>query len=97
MNGLQKFYIGLWVAFLVISAALLITGNMTMMALTYLGFITFGLIFMGMMCVLPTTAVHTAIAKAAPANAAGKQTAIVAGVKSWLDPVGIEMKRPQLR
>ena len=80
-----------------IVGGLALSGNLTMLAITVLGFVIFGLIFMGMMCVLPTTAVHTAIAKAAPANAAGKQTAIVAGVKSWLDPVGIEMKRPQLR
>jgi apolipoprotein N-acyltransferase len=53
-----KFYSLLWVLFAV-SAGILWLGNVfTMLATVIFGFIAFGLIFTGMMCVLPGTVSH---------------------------------------
>lgn len=57
---LVKMYGMLWAMIAVIAALLLITGNFTMMTLVAFGFVGFGMIFMGMMCVLPSTVVHHA-------------------------------------
>jgi hypothetical protein len=45
---------------------LLVTGNFTAMMLVVFGFIAFGMVFMGMMNVLPTVVAHPS-AKPAPA------------------------------
>ncbi|HEV7701140.1 MAG TPA: hypothetical protein VGO43_12995 [Pyrinomonadaceae bacterium] len=66
MNGLQKFYIGLWVGFGLVIAGLAVSGNLTMLALTVLGFTAFGLVFTGMMCVLPTTVNHPIMGTGTP-------------------------------
>ena len=44
--------------FMLASALLFAAGYTTMMTLVVLGFIAFGLTFMGMMCVLPLTVAH---------------------------------------
>lgn len=59
-----KFYGFLWTLF-VVSAGVLWLGNVfTMLAAVIFGFIAFGLIFTGMMCVLPATVSHPAVRKA---------------------------------
>ncbi|MBS1796795.1 MAG: hypothetical protein JSS81_23395 [Acidobacteria bacterium] len=57
---LTKIYSMLWATVVVIAAILLITGNFTMITLIALGFAAFGLVFMGMMCVLPLSVGHHA-------------------------------------
>ena len=65
---LTKIYAGLWIAVSAVALLLALTGNMTMLVSVVFGFIAFGLIFMGMMGVLPATVVHAhhTPAKAAP-------------------------------
>jgi len=48
----------MWAAFLITALALFLTGNLTMPVVVALGFISFGMIFMGMMAVLPATISH---------------------------------------
>ena len=76
---LTKIYTGLWIATLAAALALFLAGNMTMLAWVVFGFVAFGLVFMGMMGVLPAMVVHahhdvanaTAIADA-PQNLRGR-------------------------
>jgi hypothetical protein len=56
----EKIYAMLWATIAVIAALFLVTGNFTMMTLVAFGFVSFGMIFMGMMCVLPSTVTHQA-------------------------------------
>jgi hypothetical protein len=53
-----KIYGMLWAMIGVIALLLLITENFTQMSLIAFGFVVFGMIFMGMISVLPSTAVH---------------------------------------
>jgi len=58
-----KFYSFLWVVFAV-SVGILWLGNvLTMVAGVVFGFIAFGLVFTGMMCVLPGTVSHPTVIK----------------------------------
>ncbi len=58
---LVKIYWMLWSAIAIIAALLFVTGNFTIMTLVAFGFISFGMIFMGMMCILPSTVGHHAM------------------------------------
>ncbi|HMT06502.1 MAG TPA: hypothetical protein PKA82_00755 [Pyrinomonadaceae bacterium] len=53
-----KFYAAIWTVFLLVIAAVVLTGNLTTWAIVAFGFASFGLIFMGMMLVLPFVATH---------------------------------------
>ena len=55
---LTKIYLSSWIAALSVALALILTGNMTMLAWVGFGFLGFGLVFMGMMGVLPAMVVH---------------------------------------
>ena len=55
---LTKIYALLWIVFFALALILFLTGNMTELALVVFGFFAFGLIFMGMMGVLPAMVVH---------------------------------------
>ena len=56
---LTKIYALLWIVFFALALILFLTGNMTMLAWVVFGFFGFGLVFMGMMGVLPSTVVHS--------------------------------------
>ena len=53
-----RFYQTIWLLFIGTAATFLITGNLTPIVGVVFGFIVFGLIFMGMMSVLPTSITH---------------------------------------
>ena len=53
-----KFYAFLWILTAMVAAGFLIAGTFTMVTLVWFGFIAFGLVFTGMMCVLPGTVTH---------------------------------------
>jgi hypothetical protein len=59
-----KFYSYLWIAYAVAAAALWIAGFFTMLTLVVFGFVAFGFVFMGMMCVLPGAVSHPPVKKA---------------------------------
>ena len=77
-----KFYATLWIAFAVVAGILGIGGVLTMFTAVVLGFVAFGLVFAGMICVLPGTVSHP------PANDAepGPQR----GFHAAYDPARIE-------
>jgi len=96
MNGLQKFYIGLWIVFGLTIAGLGVSGNLTMLALTVLGFVSFGIIFMGMICVLPTTVTHSAPSPVAVERVSSVRVTLRRFVNAWSHPVAVEVNRPRL-
>jgi hypothetical protein len=53
---LTKIYFSIWAIVGIAAAIMFLTGNMTMLVLVVFGFIGFGLVFMGMMGVLPIEA-----------------------------------------
>lgn len=61
-----KFYGFLWMLFTVSAGVLWLGGVFTMLTAVVFGFIAFGLIFTGMMCVLPGTVSHHSPAGVAP-------------------------------
>lgn len=60
---LAKIYGMLWLAVAMIVLFVYLAGSLTMTAVVVFGFVAFGLVFMGMMGVLPATVVHTASSK----------------------------------
>jgi hypothetical protein len=53
-----RIYITIWAIIAVFAAVILVAGNMSMMVALAIGFIVFGMIFAGMMMVLPATVAH---------------------------------------
>lgn len=53
-----RFYSYLWIAFAAAAGIFGIAGFFTMLTLVVFGFIAFGLVFAGMICVLPGTVSH---------------------------------------
>jgi hypothetical protein len=58
---LAKIYGILWAAVAFSAGLLFVTGNFTLLTLVVFGFVSFGMIFMGMMCVLPSTVGHHSV------------------------------------
>lgn len=59
---LTKIYIALWLVIAAAALGVYVTGNMSVMAVVAFGFVCFGMVFMGMMSVLPT-AVHDSLVR----------------------------------
>ncbi len=59
---LTKIYFATWALFIVAVGAFAIAGTLNLVGLVAAGFFAFGMIFMGMMAVLPT-AVHETLIK----------------------------------
>ena len=55
---LTRIYVGLWFAVILTAGVIFLAGNFTMLTAVVFGFIAFGLVFMGMMCVLPSSVAH---------------------------------------
>ena len=53
-----RFYSYLWLVFFAAAGIVWASGTLSMIAVVVFGFISFGLVFMGMMCVLPSTVSH---------------------------------------
>ena len=96
---LTKIYTGLWAIFLLAAAIIFVTGNFTMFVGVVFGFVAFGMVFMGMMGVLPATVVHPA---PATAEAKVEEDPVRAGIadrvktyKESLTPSGIGLQKPR--
>ena len=53
-----KFYSYLWITFFAAAILVFLAGSFTMLAGVVFGFVAFGLVFTGMMCVLPGQVGH---------------------------------------
>lgn len=56
-----RFYSLLWILFVASAGLFWLFGAMSMLVVVVYGFIAFGLIFAGMMCVLPGVVAHPAV------------------------------------
>ena len=83
---LTKVYGALWIITLSVALFIFLTGSMTIMALVVLGFVVFGLTFMGMMGVLPAMVVHAHhdIANATPIADAAQNIELKRPSPDWL-------------
>jgi hypothetical protein len=74
-----KAYLYTWGMFLLAALVLFLTGNFTMLTAVVFGFMAFGLVFMGMMNVLPLAVAHqsepTMIKEPKPARVATPEAA----------------------
>lgn len=52
---MTKIYFSLWIIYFLVLAAYYVSGAMTPTSLVVFGFISFGMVFMGIMGVLPTS------------------------------------------
>lgn len=59
---LLKIYEVLWAAVILVNGLFAVTGNLTMDAWVVFGFFYFGLVFMGMISVLPSIVAHPELA-----------------------------------
>lgn len=57
---LEKIYFAIWALGLMVAGAFYMTGNMTPGYATVFGFLSFGMIFMGMIGILPFHVTHNA-------------------------------------
>ena len=58
-----KIYALIWVVGIAAAAVFYLTGNLTPVMKVVFGFLTFGMVFMGMMGVLPITVAHSSAIK----------------------------------
>ena len=56
----KKIYTVIWALYFALAALFFVTGNLTMMTGIVFGFFAFGIIYFGMMSVLPSTVGHNA-------------------------------------
>lgn len=101
-----RIYAAMCLAVGFIAGVLIVTGNFTMLTSVIFGFIGFGLVFMGMMSVLPATIAHPAPPKEkAPVKLpepvyANQPMAIEAArssITAWSYPNGVETRKPGYR
>ncbi|MCC7306889.1 MAG: hypothetical protein IT173_04940 [Acidobacteria bacterium] len=86
-----KMYAAVCVLFAAISAVVFVAGMMTPMAAVWFGFIAFGVVFMGMISVLPSTiSVHAPLPRAARVPAKTFDN-VVAGTSDAIRKIGADI------
>lgn len=79
---LNKLYGLSWVAFLLLAGLLFVGGYLTEMAIVILGFVAFGLVFMGMIGVLPSSVGHNTPPAREPVRTAAPEPSLRTSAKS---------------
>jgi hypothetical protein len=87
-----KMYFAAWALYLLVGGLFFATGNMTPVAWVAFGFVAFGMTFMGMMSVLPSTVGHNA-AKA-PAEGPKRFEAVMDNTSEKIRQIGAEIAAP---
>jgi hypothetical protein len=92
---LTRAYAYTWTAYLLVTLLISLTIGLTPLALTILGFISFGLVFAGMMCVLPGTVGHNAEETAGPRfeTARNMLRQMRSSLTQIFEPRGVEVRR----
>lgn len=98
---LTKIYTGLWIVVALTAGVTYLSGNLNMLVAVVFGFICFGMVFMGMMSVLPSTVTHS---RPVPHSGtvpkiASPQSNLPERVrdfsKAWLSTNGVEVRKPK--
>ena len=94
---LTKIYTTSWMIFFALALILVITGNMTMLALVVFGFFAFGLVFMGMMGVLPSIVAHAnhPLAEEAPTGATQTIRGRIRDYKETVSTEAFAVRKPK--
>ena len=99
---LTKVYFTIWGLVGAAATVFFLTGNMTMLTLVVFGFVAFGLVFMGMMGVLPILVTQpeprsVELATKAPRKTVTNESAATFGsaVTGWFVPKGIHLRKPK--
>ena len=98
-----RMYKLLWLAFAAVVGIFYVSGNLTLMAEVVFGFIVFGMVFMGMMVVLPTSISHPELKQSvfsftpwfANLFRQSKQR-LDESKQEWMSSSSIEVRRPKL-
>jgi predicted membrane protein len=70
----QRIYASVWLIFAFALIALFLAGNLSMFAIVFMGFVALGLVFVGMMCLLPSIVAHPREAR--PAQRSTEPTSV---------------------
>ena len=100
---LTKIYAAVWIIVAITAAILVLTGNFSALAVVAFGFITFGLIFMGMMAVLPYEVSHPKSGKSKVVSEAAIRRRPSSGIieharefaGELLSSEGVEVRKPR--
>jgi hypothetical protein len=101
---LTKIYAASWLAVVFAAGVILLTGNFDMLTAVIFGFIILGLVFMGMMSVLPASVAHPEPVQS-PALfkkplVTKRQTGIVERIHAfkadWMSSNGVEVRKPNV-
>ena len=92
-----KLYAGMWAVFFLAILIVFAAGSMTMLGWVIAGFVAFTLIFMGMLCVLPSNVGHNAVPaiEKAPKTGPTIRERARATAKAFVEPDGVEMRHPR--
>jgi hypothetical protein len=98
---LTKVYFTIWGLVGATAAVFFLTGNMTMLTLVVFGFVAFGLVFMGMMGVLPILVTQpepesVELSSKAPRKSVTTRSSAEteSAVTGWFAPKGVQAKYP---
>ena len=100
---LTKIYMALWFTVVFAAGLVFLTGNLNMPTTVVFGFIIFGLVFMGMMSVLPASMAHP---KPVQHAVSSKEPQVMRRPKSilerihaskaeWMTSNGVEIRKPK--
>lgn len=96
---ITKVYFMLWGLLFLAAAVIFLIGSMTPMTLVVFGFISFGMVFMGMMGVLPILVTHPEPVKAmkVPKERAVKEPSakLSGAMAGFFEPHGIRVQKPK--
>ena len=96
-----RFYSRLWMLYAAVFTIVWLAGYLSMFALVVFGFIAFGMVFTGMMCVLPAAvgmhAGEVSSTKAGPVRLLERRLIgrVVGILNRWFVPAGVEIRRPR--
>lgn len=86
-----KIYTAVWLAVAIAAALFFVTGNMTPVVVVAFGFLAFGLTFMGMMSVLPSTVGHHAPAQKPVKIGANRLETMVGSTSDAIRKIGADI------
>jgi hypothetical protein len=86
---LTKIYMYTWLAITAAFTAVLVSGSLTPLAIVVFGFVAFGMVFAGMMCVLPVEVSHSAIETLPDEKAPSQQPVVAPPVRHGVRTAGL--------
>lgn len=86
-----KIYSAFWLLMIAVAAVFFVTGNMTPVVLVAFGFLAFGMVFMGMISVLPSTVGHQAPTPKPAAAGSKKLDSVMTGTSNAIRKISADI------